>query len=172
MQWFESYTKRLEASEFKPPYEGQRFACPCCGYLTLAEARSGDICELCLWEDNGQDDAHADELWYSTNGYYSLARARENFKRHGIMYDPEDQQHLVGGAESEVEKSTRRELVAAFQAMPAAPDNTILSALWASVLECEARLDAEIDRRIAEHQSRNPELAAYEESLSQMVRPK
>ena len=171
MKWFEAYTKRLESSRFKPPYEGERFACPCCGYLTLPEAGSGEICELCLWEDNGQDDAHAEELWYSTNGYYSLARARENFGRYGVMYEPEGQSRLVGGADSAAERSTKRELIAAFNAMPGAPDDAALAALWKRALKCERRLDDEIDRRISDFRARNPEYAAYEAALTRMMEP-
>lgn len=31
-----------------------RFACPCCGYLTIAEPPTGsyEICEVCGWEDD------------------------------------------------------------------------------------------------------------------------
>lgn len=38
----------------------KRFTCPCCGYPTLDEKDSYDICLLCDWEDDGQDDLDAD----------------------------------------------------------------------------------------------------------------
>ncbi|WP_328859368.1 CPCC family cysteine-rich protein [Streptomyces sp. NBC_00306] len=28
--------------------------CPCCGYVTLAERGSHEICAVCFWEDDGQ----------------------------------------------------------------------------------------------------------------------
>ena len=31
-------------------------SCPVCGYLTLDERDSFDICSICFWEDNGIDD--------------------------------------------------------------------------------------------------------------------
>jgi hypothetical protein len=171
MNWYERYMKRLEAGDVKAPHVGQRVACPCCGYLTLTEAKCGEICELCLWEDNGQDDAHADEQWFSTNGYYSLTRARQNFKLHLSMYEPEDLSRLVGGPDSELERATKRELIAAFEAMPSATDNASFVSLWQQVFRCEHKLDEEVDRRIAEHKSNNPELATYEATLGQMIQP-
>ncbi len=62
---------------------GQRFACPCCGFLTLEEAPSGtfDICPVCFWEDdNVQFRDHDYEGGANT---VSLNQARENFRLHG-----------------------------------------------------------------------------------------
>ena len=33
--------------------------CPCCGYLTLDERGGYEICPVCYWEDDGQDDHDA-----------------------------------------------------------------------------------------------------------------
>ncbi|MDO6591655.1 hypothetical protein DS901_12995 [Loktanella sp. D2R18] len=63
------------------------FACPCCQFPTLSERGSYDICTICWWEDDGQDNETANQVWGGPNGPYSLARARTNFKRHGHMYD-------------------------------------------------------------------------------------
>lgn len=60
-----------------------RVSCPCCGYFTLAERGAYDICQVCFWEDDGQDDAQADEVWGGPNGSLSLAKARENFRKLG-----------------------------------------------------------------------------------------
>jgi hypothetical protein len=46
-----------------------------------------EICAICRWEDDGQDDARADEVWGGPNGEYSLSAARANFVSHGYMYD-------------------------------------------------------------------------------------
>ncbi|WP_218025583.1 CPCC family cysteine-rich protein [Capsulimonas corticalis] len=40
-----------------------RYPCPCCGYPTLPRRGWQDICGLCSWHDDGQDDPHADEVW-------------------------------------------------------------------------------------------------------------
>ncbi|MDR2212525.1 MAG: hydrolase [Pseudomonadales bacterium] len=59
-----------------------RFVCPCCGYPTLDEMGSYDICELCGWEDSGQGDANADEVRGGPNSGYSLTEARQNFLKY------------------------------------------------------------------------------------------
>ena len=60
--------------------------CPCCRYPTLGERGVYDICPLCNWEDDGQDDPHAKEVWGGPNLDYSLADARRNFESNLIMY--------------------------------------------------------------------------------------
>ena len=44
-----------------------------------------DFCAVCFWEDHGQDDATADEVWGGPNGEWSLSQARENFRSVGAM---------------------------------------------------------------------------------------
>lgn len=58
-------------------------ACPCCGYMTLDERGHYDICEVCSWEDDGQDNDDADRIWGGPNRD-SLAKARANFIMYGI----------------------------------------------------------------------------------------
>jgi hypothetical protein len=41
--------------------EGGPYACPCCVYITLAQRAYYEICPVCGWEDEGQDDHDADE---------------------------------------------------------------------------------------------------------------
>lgn len=66
--------------------EPQLAACPCCGYCTLDSRADFDICTVCWWEDDGQDnDTAADES--GANGGLTLVAARVNFLRYGI-YDP------------------------------------------------------------------------------------
>ena len=63
------------------------FRCPCCGFRTLSERSSWEICNVCWWEDDGQDDPNADEVWGGPNARYSLSVARTNFFSHQHMYD-------------------------------------------------------------------------------------
>ncbi|SOD85862.1 CPCC family cysteine-rich protein [Streptomyces sp. Ag109_G2-15] len=63
--------------------EGGPYRCPCCGYLTLAERGLYDICPVCFWEDDGQDDHDADRVRGGPNGRLSLAEARRNFHTMG-----------------------------------------------------------------------------------------
>jgi hypothetical protein len=62
---------------------GGPYACPCCGYITLQSRGGYDICLVCRWEDDGQDDEDADEVRGGPNGSLSLTRARENYARIG-----------------------------------------------------------------------------------------
>ena len=51
---------------------------------------SYEICGLCDWEDDGQDDDDADQIAGGPNSNYSLTEARGNFEKHLTMYRPSD----------------------------------------------------------------------------------
>ena len=67
----------------------QLYACPCCGYATLAEVAEFEICEICFWEDDGQDNPDHEECLGGPNGV-SLKEARFNF----IMYGAAEKKDL------------------------------------------------------------------------------
>ena len=67
----------------KDSRNGDRLACPCCGYITLSERGGHDICNVCFWEDDGQDDEDADVIRGGPNGKLSLSEARRNFADFG-----------------------------------------------------------------------------------------
>lgn len=54
------------------------YACPCCGYATIFEPECYEICEICFWEDDGQDDPEQNECFSGPN-HVSLTEARRNF---------------------------------------------------------------------------------------------
>jgi len=56
------------------------YACPCCGYLTLPSRGEEDICPVCFWQDDGQDDHDADDVRGGPNYELSLSEARSNFQ--------------------------------------------------------------------------------------------
>jgi hypothetical protein len=58
-------------------------ACPCCGFLTLRERGGFEICDVCFWEDDGQDDHDADLVRGGPNRGLSLLQARRNFAAYG-----------------------------------------------------------------------------------------
>jgi hypothetical protein len=62
------------------------FACPCCGYATVSEVGGYEICPICFWEDEGQDDPNADEVWGGPNSG-SLTQARMSFVKNGAATD-------------------------------------------------------------------------------------
>jgi len=59
----------------------KKLPCPCCGYKTLTELDAFEMCEVCWWEDDGQNDHDADVIRGGPNGSLSLTQARENFRR-------------------------------------------------------------------------------------------
>src|SRR5580693_2661419 len=76
-QRFDRRSERCESPD------GKRSPCPCCGYLTLGERGGYDICPVCFWEDDGQDDNDADTVRGGPNGSLSLTQARKNFRDFG-----------------------------------------------------------------------------------------
>ncbi|MHA3979743.1 CPCC family cysteine-rich protein [Halovulum sp. GXIMD14794] len=66
---------------------GKRFLCPCCLLPTLSGRAAYNICQVCWWEDDGQDEADADDITCGPNHGHSLTQARRNFHDHLDMYD-------------------------------------------------------------------------------------
>lgn len=62
--------------------------CPCCGYCTIGERANYEICSVCWWEDDGQDNDTANDIYGGPNHKISLAQGRYNFLKFGL-YDPE-----------------------------------------------------------------------------------
>jgi len=63
------------------PSGGGPYTCPCCHLLTLDARGDFEICDECGWEDDGQDDPHADETWGGPNGSLSLSDARASYRQ-------------------------------------------------------------------------------------------
>jgi hypothetical protein len=59
------------------------YCCPCCGFKTLHERAGYELCPVCFWEDDGQDDHDADEVRGGPNGTLSLTQSRINFRTFG-----------------------------------------------------------------------------------------
>lgn len=78
MGWFKEYAARLDS---QPPDLPLR--CPCCGCRTLGTRGGFEICPVCFWEDDGQDDHDADVIRGGPNGALSLSQARANYRRIG-----------------------------------------------------------------------------------------
>lgn len=113
-----------------------RHNCPCCGYPTLEERRDWEICCLCNWEDDGQDDPHADKVWGGPNQDYSLTEARENFKKHYIMY--RDRQRILKQTDKEIQ--TKKSLIHAFEKLRTA-NNESAQQIWHEIDSFEKVLD-------------------------------
>jgi hypothetical protein len=87
-EWFARYVQQVESGVSRSAKAGVLYSCPCCGYPTLSERGGYEICDLCWWEDDGQDDHDADVFRGGPNKHYSLSAARTNWGRYGSMYDP------------------------------------------------------------------------------------
>lgn len=72
------FTSISKSTESMPTYR-----CPCCRALTLCDRGGFEICPVCYWEDDGQDDHDAEEVRGGPNGTLSLSAARTNYQRHG-----------------------------------------------------------------------------------------
>jgi hypothetical protein len=93
-QWFDDYLHALEhRSVVQPRVAGVSYRCPCCGCRTLDERGGFDICPVCFWEDDGQDDSDADAIRGGPNGSLSLTQARQNFREFGAC-DRKSLQHV------------------------------------------------------------------------------
>ena len=54
------------------------YTCPGCSYPTLTERGGYEICIVCNWEDDNQDDKETDEIWGGPNYKLSLTENRLN----------------------------------------------------------------------------------------------
>jgi hypothetical protein len=78
LAWFAEYTARLDGQP-----DGLPLRCPCCGCGTLDERGGFEICPVCFWEDDGQDDYDATAVRGGPNGALSLCEARANYLKFG-----------------------------------------------------------------------------------------
>jgi hypothetical protein len=63
-----------------------RFRCPCCGCKTLEAPGALNLCPVCWWEDDGQEDDDASEVRLTVNGQLSLKEARANYAQCGAAH--------------------------------------------------------------------------------------
>jgi predicted N-formylglutamate amidohydrolase len=61
------------------------FRCPCCKFKTLYGRGQDEICPVCFWHDDGQDEADAERVLGGPNRDLSLRQAQINFKRIGAI---------------------------------------------------------------------------------------
>lgn len=93
--------------------EHARATCPCCAYPTIVGRAALDICPLCGWEDDGQDDADRkppgaplpDAVVGGVNHDYSLREARENFAQYVTMYRPTDRDFEHERAQTNIKRA-------------------------------------------------------------------
>jgi hypothetical protein len=68
---------------FGLPQPETTYHCPCCLYPTLPMRGGFQVCPICYWEDDGQDDQDAGRVRGGPNGHLNLIEARANFAAFG-----------------------------------------------------------------------------------------
>ncbi|MFE2931938.1 CPCC family cysteine-rich protein [Streptomyces sp. NPDC059278] len=87
-----------ELREACPSGEGP-YACPCCKLPTLDARVEWEICHECGWEDDGQDDLNADEVWGGPNGSDSLTDARIRYAQYVATAGANDSRSVANGGQ-------------------------------------------------------------------------
>ena len=75
-----------------------RSPCPCCSFRALKDVGAFELCPVCYWEDDGQNDADSDLIRGGPNGTLSLSEARINFAEFGasdLLYTGLDGRLLI-----------------------------------------------------------------------------
>jgi hypothetical protein len=131
--------------------------CPCCGYPTIGERGDYDICEICHWEDDGQDDPEfaprkdcysPDDVAGGPNADYSLMEARLNFSQFHQMYRPTDTRPF----ELTNQDRTREALIGIFDALlPDVSGSSYLAAL-PEIKAASHRISEALHNRIQDQQ--------------------
>ncbi|HMA35491.1 MAG TPA: CPCC family cysteine-rich protein [Chloroflexia bacterium] len=148
-QWFEAYRQRVAAGATPLPPVGLRYTCPCCGYPTLQERRCYEICELCHWEDDGQDDPCADDVRGGPNSSYSLAEARSNFTQYMRKHSPDKTPRAFDrpwDPTITTTKAAKQAIMAACDQMLEQTDPRLITSLWKQVGLHEQILRREVRR--------------------------
>jgi hypothetical protein len=65
-----------------PAEDGSSYRCPCCGFRTLGVRGGSEICDVCFWEDEGEDIDQLDEPSGANHGL-TLREGRANFAEFG-----------------------------------------------------------------------------------------
>jgi hypothetical protein len=68
----------------EPTEKQKSYRCPCCKFKTLHGRGGFEMCPVCWWEDDGQDEHDAEEVRGGPNGTLSLRQAQENFRKLGV----------------------------------------------------------------------------------------
>lgn len=145
---FEQLSRKIPIGESAKKFT--RYTCPCCGYPTLVSRAHYDICQLCDWEDDGQDEDNLAEFNGGPNGCYSLAQARENFSQYHTMYSPDNNTSLSGGDSAE-RLRLKRELISVFEQLLQAQGNENIT-FWQQAIKIERQLHNELKRSIKQYE--------------------
>jgi hypothetical protein len=125
-----------------PPHPGVRYPCPCCGYPTLMDRGGFEVCWVCYWEDDGQDDPYADQVWGGPNGSLSLSEAREKYEQDAAS----GKSYEVPAFDTPVMRRIMSRIFETYSEMLYETEETALLKLWESVLGNEQAWEREAER--------------------------
>ena len=80
-EYFNGHLPKLKGADRRNDIKNLGNTCPSCGYPTLDERNAWEICAICFWEDDGQDDQDADKVYGGPNYDYSLTAHRLEWDR-------------------------------------------------------------------------------------------
>lgn len=92
--YFDRNMPKLSGADMRSNVKGLGNTCPSCGYPTLGGRCNHDICSICFWEDDGQDDYDADDVFGGPNASYSLTAHRLEWEEH--LEGLKEEQNKVG----------------------------------------------------------------------------
>lgn len=69
-------TRRAIVGRYIRQHKIQLFTCPSCGFPTMRQQGVFEVCAVCDWEDDGQDDDDTDDIIGGPNGKLSLTEYR------------------------------------------------------------------------------------------------
>ncbi len=78
---FENDLKNINCETAAPEEKGKKFRCPCCGYYTLEEVGTYEVCPVCYWEDDPVQES--DPKLEGGANELCLLESRRNFKLYG-----------------------------------------------------------------------------------------
>jgi hypothetical protein len=67
---------------YRPTEAAASYRCPCCKFKTLHGRGCDEICPVCRWHDDGQDEHDAGTVRGGPNRDLSLREAQHNFRRY------------------------------------------------------------------------------------------
>ncbi len=113
--WFDDYLARARIGLLPLPRD--YYTCACCGYPTIEEPQTLEVCYLCLWKDNGQDDPHANEYWRGAYYGLTLSAAREHFAAYVACFDDSSRYPLFSEEQDPALLRAKRACIALFEQM-------------------------------------------------------
>lgn len=100
LESLDAYVLHLNRNSHRRTRGERPYRCPCCRFFTLNERGDFEICPVCFWEDDGQDDHDSNLVRGGPNYSLSLLQGRRNFAESGASRE-QDRPHVRAPTEEE-----------------------------------------------------------------------